>query len=180
MIHARVRTSVGPAAARRHAARAAERETELDWAAAGWAGLAAGFVMILLETSFASMFTTESGVSPVRQIAAIALSESVLPPVSPFTAIVFLAAMGVHLPLSLVYARVLAVFVHGAPLGRAVAIGALFGAALYAVNYYALTNVFAWFAASRGWITLLAHLAFGATAAGLYVLLSERRPPRPT
>lgn len=179
MIHAHPRTTPGPAQRRRHAARAPDRETEeLDWAAAGWAGLAAGLAMILLETSFASMFGSGSAPNPVRRIAAIALSQAVLPPLSPFTAVVFVAAMSVHLPLSLIYARVLALFLRRSPPGRAAAVGLAFGAALYALNYYALSWAFPWFTAARGWITLASHLAFGAIAAVLYVLLRERDAAR--
>jgi hypothetical protein len=165
--------TTAPAGRRRARRRAVERapESELDWAAAGWAGLAAGLLMIALETALSSLSAGAAGTGPIRQIAAIALGGSVLPPLSPFTGLVFLAAMSVHLPLSLIYARLLAPLVHGSRGGRAAAIGVLFGAGLYALNYYALAGVFPWFAASRGWITLVSHLAFGAVAAGMYVLL---------
>ncbi|MDE2492143.1 MAG: hypothetical protein KGM24_14950, partial [Elusimicrobia bacterium] len=164
-----------PAARRRARPRSASAPPrgELDWAAAGWAGLSAGLLMILFETALSSLSAGASGTDPVRRIAAIALNRSVLPALSPFTGLVFLAAMSVHLPLSLLYARLLAPLVHGARAGRAVAIGVLFGAGLYALNYYALAGLFPWFAAARGWITLASHLLFGATAAGAYVLLSE-------
>jgi hypothetical protein len=173
-------TTAGPevrrhARRRRAAPRAEARSAGLDWAAAGWAGLFAGLTMILLEVALGLLFAGASGTDPVRRIAAIALSQSVLPPLSPFTALVFFAAMSVHLPLSLLYARALAPFVQGRTLGRATAVGLAFGAGLYALNYYALAGLFPWFEAARGWVTFVSHLAFGGTAAGGYVLLAARR-----
>lgn len=143
-----------------------------DWAASGWAGIVAGAAFILIQTVFASLLYGSSGADSVRMIAAIALGSAALPGSTPFTAIVFLAAMGVHMILSLVYARILAVCVDGMNAARAVQTGAAFGALLYAVNFYAFTSVFPWFAASRGWITLLAHVAFGVIAAGVYEWLT--------
>lgn len=148
----------------------------IDWAASGWAGIIGGGGFILIQTILMTLFTGGAGGDAVRQIAAIALGgEALAHPATRFTALVFLAAMAVHLPLSLIYARLLAPFVHGRPVGRAVAIGTAFGVALYAVNYYAFTSVFPWFAAGRGWITLVAHASFGALAAGTYVRFTARR-----
>lgn len=150
-----------------------------DWAASGWAGLAAGAAFIVIQTSFVSMFTGDTNTDAVRQIAAIALGESVLPGKTPFTAIVFLAAMGVHMILSLMYARLLAAIIHGMSAARAISVGAGFGALLYAVNFYLFTDLFPWFTVSRGWLTLFTHVAFGMIAAGVYKRLTaaKRRPP---
>lgn len=149
-----------------------------DWSASGWAGFVAGAAFIVIQTAFTSLFSGDANIDAVRQIAAIALGESVLPSPTPFTALVFLAAMGVHMIMSLIYARVLSALINGMKAERAILIGAGFGAALYAVNYYAFTNVFPWFVASRGWVTLFSHVAFGVIAAGVYEwLTSARRRP---
>jgi hypothetical protein len=150
-------------------------QRDIDWAAAGWAGFAGGTVFILLETVLISLFTGGPNSDAVRQIAAIALGESALPPSTPFTALVFLAAMAVHLPLSLLYARLLAALVRGQEAAHAAAVGAAFGAVLYVVNFYAFTAILPWFAAARGWMTLLAHVAYGLVAALTYVSLTERK-----
>jgi hypothetical protein len=52
-------------------------------------------------------------------------------------------------------------------------VGALFGLAVYGVNMYGFTAVFPWFEATRDWITIAAHLAFGVAAAGIYKMLSR-------
>ncbi|MFI5360953.1 MAG: hypothetical protein ACHQ49_03190 [Elusimicrobiota bacterium] len=151
------------------------RKKGIDWAAAGWAGIAAGVVYILLESALLSMFTGGPTSDAMRQIAQIALSEATLPPRDSFTVLVFMMAMAVHLPLSLLYARILATLIDGMKASTAVAIGAAYGAGLYVINYYAFTGIFPWFAAARGWMTLASHIVFGVVAAEGYVLLTERR-----
>lgn len=171
-----------PSMARRHDARqdVPPPPASFDWSASGWAGLVAGGAFIVIQTSFTSMFMGDANVDAIRQIAAIALGESVLPGPTKFTALVFMAAMGVHMIMSLIYARILAAIIHGMAAERAMLFGAGFGACLYAINYYAFTNYFPWFAVSRGWITLLSHVVFGVLAAGVYEWLTApaQKPPR--
>lgn len=141
----------------------------LDWEASGWAGLAGGAAFLLLE------IVVGGGAGPaLRRIASVALGESVVPLTAPFSAIVILAAAAVHIPLSLIYARILAALIDGMPRGRALGAGALFGAVLYAVNYYALSGLFPWFALARGWSSLASHLVFGVLAAAVYNRLTRR------
>lgn len=153
---------------------------DLDWAAAGWAGAAAGLAYIVLMAALTPLVVGGSPAAAVRAIAAIALGDSVLPPLSPFTALVFLAAAAVHLPLSLAYARLLAGMVGTWETKQAVAGGIAFGAILYLVNFYLFTDAFfPWFAAERGWATLLSHLAYGALAAYVYKRLTAPAAARP-
>lgn len=49
--------------------------------------------------------------------------------------------------------------------GALVAVGALFGLAVYLVNFYGFTAVFPWFEMTRNWITIVSHLVFGAVLA---------------
>jgi hypothetical protein len=55
--------------------------------------------------------------------------------------------------------------------------GALFGLALYGLNFYGMTGVYPWFAELRGWGNALGHMLFGAAAALIYLQLE--RPGRP-
>lgn len=143
----------------------------IDWGAAGWAGLAAGAAFIALLTAGYAAY----GGGPadaVRLLASVALGESILAPGQPAPAVVFLAAAAVHLQLSMIYARLLAGIVHRMRRSRALAAGALFGGALYVVNYYALSTFFPWFVSARGPSSLAAHLAFGVIAAAVYKRLT--------
>jgi hypothetical protein len=61
------------------------------------------------------------------------------------------------------------------PAAQAALIGGAFGALLYGINFHLATRLFPWFAASRGWIMLVAHVGFGVVAAALYVSLERSR-----
>lgn len=145
----------------------------LSWGASGWAGLAAGAAFILLQMLISAGLGGESRADPVRLLASIALGESVVRGEAP-ASIVFLAAAAVHLQLSMIYARLLAGMIHRRRPSRALVIGALFGAALYLLNYYAFAALFPWFASARGPAALAAHVAFGVIAAWVYKRLTLR------
>ena len=146
----------------------------LDWAASGWAGLAAGAAFILIQTFLGALFGGGSSTDAVRRIASLALGSSVMPAGENFTVLVFLAAAAVHIPLSLIYARVLAALIDGMSMGRSLAAGLAFGLGLYFVNYYVFSGLFPWFVTARGPAALVAHAAFGLLAAGIYTRLARR------
>lgn len=110
-----------------------------------------------------------------RLAAALLLGPSVLPPPASFDLAVMAVATAVHFALSLVYAGMVALLVQRQPAGRAVMLGAAFGLVLYLVNLHGFTRVFPWFAPARGWIAVVAHLAFGAVAAAAYRWAVRRR-----
>jgi hypothetical protein len=146
-----------------------------DWTAAGWAGLAGGLVFIVLETFVAPFFTGGEPSEMPRMIAAIALGEQVLPPPTPLTGIVVVAAVAIHLPLSLIYARLLAGLIFRRSTGQAVALGLAFGCALFFLNFFVFADVFPWFARARNGVTLAAHLAYGATVAAVFKALEDEK-----
>jgi hypothetical protein len=156
------------------APRAPEIRPGLDWAASGWAGLAAGAAFVLFQTFLGALLGGGDKTDAVRRIASIALGGAVMPPGEPFTVIVFLAAAAVHIPLSLIYARVLAAMIDGMRPARALGVGALFGAGLYLLNYHVFSGIFPWFVSARGAPALLSHLVFGLLAAGIYTRLARR------
>jgi len=84
------------------------------------------------------------------------------------------AATLIHFALSVTYALLLGMAIHGRALPVAIAIGALSGAIIYFVNMYAFTAFFPWFVEARDPITLAAHFVFGATAAVVYRGLDRR------
>lgn len=148
----------------------------MDWGAAGWAGLAAGAAFVLLQTFSGLVFGEGGSTEAVRRLASVALGEGVMSPDAPFPALVYFAAAIVHIPLSLIYARILAAMIHRLDMAPALVVGALFGAALYFVNYYAVSDFFPWFVSARGPAALISHLAFGLLAAGIYKSLTRRQP----
>lgn len=145
-----------------------------DWGASGWAGLGAGAAFILIQTFSGLVFGGGGATEATRRLASVALGEFVLSQGTPFTALVFFAAAAVHIPLSLVYARVLAAIIHGLDMAYALDVGAVFGAALYFVNYHLISGLFPWFVSARGAGALIAHLAFGLLTAWIYTSLTAR------
>lgn len=103
-----------------------------------------------------------------RLTAAIVMGRRVLGASTGFDPLVMGVATLVHAALSLAYAAVLAKVIRSLSLGPALLAGGVFGLVLYGVNLYAFTAIFPWFVPVRGAITLVAHLVFGITAAGIY------------
>jgi len=156
-----------------------------DWPAAAIAGFAAGAVMMVLETIWAAS-TGEVGPWRVAYlVAALAMGPGILHETVPvFDAGVVAVALITHYLLGIVFGLVLGAIVtrlhqRGAGGLMQEAIGALFGAALYLLNFYGLSHLFPWFQELRGWATFIVHLVFGISAALLYWKLARSRAGAP-
>ena len=79
----------------------------------------------------------------------------------------------VHMVLSLFYALLLAFIIHRWGLVVGIVGGALFGLAVYIINYYTFTYLFPWFFPLRSWLVLATHVFFGAVAGGIYEALER-------
>lgn len=130
-----------------------------------WSGLIAGAVFMMLEMIMVPLFGDGSAWGPPRMIAAIVLGEGVLPPPATFDFGIIMTAVGVHFALSIVYTYVLSLFIRNSGTATALTIGAVFGLALYFINFYGFTGLFPWFADARNWISIVSHIAFGIVAA---------------
>jgi hypothetical protein len=149
-----------------------------NWKAAIWAGIIAGSVFLALEMFMVPVFGGGSPWGPPRMMAAIVLGKSVLPPPATFDMGIVMAAMGLHLMLSVVYAVVFALAVGRLGLGPALAVGGIGGLVLYLVNFHGFTALFPWFAMARNWISIFGHIVFGLVAAGAYVAIREHHSYR--
>ncbi len=131
------------------------------------AGLIAGVAFMMLEMIMVPVFMGGSPWGPPRMIAAIILGKSVLPmPDQPVTFDfgVMMAAMVLHFMLSIVYAIIVGWLCRKLSMGTSILIGAVFGLAIYIINFYGFTAVFPWFAMARNWVTIFTHVMFGITA----------------
>jgi len=85
---------------------------------------------------------------------------------------VLVAALGVHLVLSIAFGLVLgaiiAPFQLDSSIGMATLAGLVFGLALYAFDFHVMTLAFPWFSEGRGQGSLAMHLVFGLVAADSY------------
>jgi len=147
-----------------------------DWRAAAWAGLIAGIVFMMAEMLMVMLVKGESPWGPPHMMAAMILGKGVLPPPADFTLTIMMAAMAVHVPLSIVYGLAIGWLAHRFEMGVALAIGVAAGLAIYFVNFYPIAAiVFPWFAMARGAMSAVAHVLFGLVAGGAYIAL-RRRP----
>lgn len=143
----------------------------MDWRAAFWAGIIAGAVFMLAQMVLLALVIGGSPWVVLRRVAAIVLGESVLPPPATFDLTIFLVALLLHFFLSVIYALILAFIIHRWGLIVGIVGGALFGLALYVVNYFTFSIFFPWFFPVRSWIDVFSHVLFGAVAGGVYEAL---------
>jgi len=157
---------------------AGDVHTKTFWIDGVWAGLIAGAVFLLLEMFMVWAFKGESPWGPPHMMAAMLLGKGVLPPegtYAPFDIGILMAAMAVHVPLSIVYGVIGAWIVHRFDLAASLAIGAVYGWAIYIMNFLMIAPVmFPWFGMARGGISIFAHVVFGAVLTGSYILLRAR------
>ena len=152
---------------------------KIDLRAALLAAAAAGIVFMMLEMAMVMLVQDESPWAPPRMIAAIGMGEGVLPPPATFDAGIMAVAMTIHFALAIVLAIILAWGISRFGLGTTASIvgGAMFGLAVYYINFYGFTALFPWFAMARGAISIVAHVAFGAILGAVYRLLHPRSAP---
>mgnify|MGYP003382062582 CR=1 FL=1 len=145
----------------------------MDWRAAVVAGLVAGSLTMLLWMILFSTVTGGALWTPFHHTAAILLGQDALTPSGTIVPQIILTGAFVQLVLSIFYAVVLAFIIHRWGLVVGIVGGALFGLALYIINYYTFSALFAWFYPLRSWIALVGHIFFGATAGGIYEALER-------
>lgn len=152
-----------------------------DWAAAAVSGFAAGAVLMVLELLWSSIVT---GVNPwitSHKIAAIVMGPDALQS-SSFSVGVVALALATHYALGVVFGvalcAIIAPFHFDSSVGMGLLVGAVFGLAIYLLNFYGMVRWFPWFADLRGWTTFAAHLIFGMTAALMYLKLERRGSDR--
>ncbi|HSW02954.1 hypothetical protein [Aquabacterium sp.] len=143
------------------------------WQTAAVAGFAAGAVLMVLELTWAASMSAHGPWRIPHLVAALVLGPDILKSGAfGFSLPVVATALATHYVLGIVFGVVLAFIVAGfhydTSIGMVQILGAVFGVALYLVNFHVLTMFFPWFAELRGWGTLMAHLAFGVVAALLY------------
>lgn len=152
-----------------------------DWPAAAVSGFVAGAVLMVIDLLWSAM----TGVSPwitSHRIAAIVMGTEALQSTA-FDFWVVATALLTHYVLGIVFgmvmAAVIAPFHFDSSPGMVLLVGAVFGLALYLLNFYVMVFLFPWFAEMRGWPALVAHLIFGMVAAYTYLKLEWPRSVMP-
>jgi hypothetical protein len=147
----------------------------VDWRATFIAAMVGGLAFLI--TIAIVLPTTTGGTlwAFFRYVASIVMGSDVLPPPASFDAGVVVVGLLVHFLLSLIFGAVLATIIHRWGLLVGLIGGALFGLAIYAINFFTFTLFFDWFYLLRSWPILLAHVLFGAVTGFVYELLEVER-----
>ncbi len=133
------------------------------------AGLGAGVMVTVAQLALwglGEIPLQETFFRDVRLTAALVMGPGVLPPPSTLQWDILLVATLIHFALSVAYAVIPAQLSGHLRIGPALFVGALYGLVIYVSNLYLFTMLFPWFAVTRGWETLIAHLIFGVALVG--------------
>lgn len=153
--------------------------TKTFWWDGVWAGLIAGAAFMMIEMLLVWALKGESPWRPPHMMAAMVRGPGVLPPEGTYAAAnmgIMLTAMAVHMPLAMMYGLLGAWMVHRFDLGWALVIGAVFGWAIYVLNFLVVAPVlFPWFGMARGGVSIFGHVMFGVILTGSHIALRRRR-----
>lgn len=111
----------------------------------------------------------------IRYTAAIILGEAILPPPATFDWQALLIATMIHTILSILYAIVLPLLIGRLGLRTSLIVGGFYGLIIFWVNMYGVAIIYPWFVETRDWITVIAHIVFGVSAASMYKILSGKK-----
>lgn len=141
-----------------------------DWKKGALAGIVAGIVFVALEMIAVGVIMGGSPWGPPRMMAAIVLGKGALPPPATFDAGIVFVGMVVHFALSAIFGVIFAFAANRMCKGtlHATIAGAIFGLAIYVVDFYGLTTVFPWFEMARTPVTVTTHIIFGGVLGWLY------------
>lgn len=150
-----------------------------DWPAAVAAGLVAGALAMVIDLLWTTLIM---GVNPWHtsyQVAAMVMGPDLLQgPTQAFSLGIVATALLVHYALGIVFGCIVAFIVTGfhyeGSLPMLEIIGALFGMALYFVNFYGFVSLFPWVAEMRSGAYFFEHFVFGMAAAMVYWKLARR------
>ncbi|GAB4476135.1 MAG: hypothetical protein OHK0044_21800 [Burkholderiaceae bacterium] len=157
----------------------------IAWRSALAAGLIGGVAYLLTQALWTPLRTGENIWTWVHMSGAIVLGSGALQARDTFDLPVLIVALLVHFALALVYGAVLApILTRGGTaalrwsVAPTTAVGALFGLALYALNYHVFTLWFPWFAELRHGVTIFNNVVFGAATAFAYAQFVRARDDR--
>jgi hypothetical protein len=138
----------------------------------------AGVVFLVLELALATLIPGGSPWASPRMLASIILGRDVLHAPASFEAGIMVAALAMHFLLAIVFALILSLimvrFSFDSSAGMASLAGAMFGLAMYLLNFYGMTRLFPWFAEARNWVSVVSHLVFGVVVADTYMRLERK------
>ena len=151
----------------------------IEWGPAIWSSVIAGVVFAVIEVVLAWAVKGQSPWAPLHMIGAIGLGPDALTPMGTFDLKIIGVAVLIHFALAIVYGVILAFIIQRLGMTAAVVVGALYGLALYFINFYGFTRWFPWFADARDWVSILSHIVQSGLMAWLYKVMAHRATAAP-
>ena len=147
----------------------------MDWKAAIVSGLAAGTLFYLLNIFIVPLILGGNMWVIIRLFASIIYGETILAPPSTFDFSALIISIIVNTILSLSFTFLIAFILHKWGLLIGIVGGAIFGLAIYLINFYTLSFFFPWFFALSSWPFVFTHILFGSVAGGIYEILEVEK-----
>ncbi|MEZ4287715.1 MAG: hypothetical protein R3A47_06130 [Polyangiales bacterium] len=147
----------------------------VDQRAALIAALIASSVFFAMNVFVLPMQWGGNGWIVIRLFASIVLGTDVLAPPATFDGAALAVALLTNFAIAIPAVILLAVIIHRYGMAVGILGGAVFGAALYAINMYSLTYFFPQFFTLQGVGFFLSHVVFGALGGGLYEAFEVER-----
>ena len=142
--------------------------TVVDWSAALWSGFISGIVFYLLNIFLIPFVYGGNSATIIRYLASPVLGESILPPPATFNIQSLIISIICTVVLAIVFTFIVSYVLHQGGIILGVVGGALFGLALYFINFNTLTLLVPWLYALSSPLMMLNHVIFGILAGGLY------------
>ena len=153
---------------------ARRRVRSTDWRAGIFAGIIAGIASDVILTG-GTMLRGDTPWVPAHLIAAMVFGFDALPPPSDFEPGFVAVASLIHFALAIGYGLIGAWLFDRLSYRAAAFAGAVYGLALYVVNYYLIAPIlFPWLAELRGIVGIATHFTFG-TVMGLAIVRLRNR-----
>lgn len=139
----------------------------VDWRAVLIGGLVSALVFLVVNIILGTVYLGSPNLT-WRILGSLVQGPGALPPGDGTSMSMMLAALVVHIPLSILFTALIAVVVHEWGLVTSVIVGGLMGLAIYVINFFGLSFLFPWMEPLASWLMMASHVAFGAVAGGLY------------
>lgn len=140
----------------------------VDWSAAVWAGIISGTVFYILNILLVPFVNGGNSWTIIRYLASPVLGESILPPPATYSIQALLVSIICTLILAVIFTIIVSYVLHRGGLILGITGGALFGLALYFINFNTLTLAVPWLYALSSPVMMVTHIIFGILAGGLY------------
>lgn len=140
----------------------------LDWSAALWSGIISGIVFYLINIFLIPFVYGGNSWTIIRYLASPVLGESILPPPATSNIQSLIISILCTIVLAILFTLIVSYVLHRGGIILGVVGGALFGLALYFINFNTLTLLVPWLYALSSPLMMLNHIIFGILAGGLY------------